>query len=46
VVPADRKWYRNWAVTQLLAEGLARLDLDWPPADFDVETEIERVRSS
>ena len=23
VVPADRKWYRNWAVTQLLLEHLA-----------------------
>jgi PPK2 family polyphosphate:nucleotide phosphotransferase len=46
VVPADRKWYRNWAVTKLLAEGLARLGLEWPAADFDVNTEIERVKAS
>lgn len=37
VVPADRKWYRNWAVAQLLLEHLRELDLTWPPADFDVE---------
>ncbi|GAC1441238.1 MAG: polyphosphate kinase 2 family protein [Mycobacteriales bacterium] len=30
VVPADRKWYRNWAVTRLLLETLEDLDLQWP----------------
>ena len=30
VVPADRKWYRNWAVSNLLAETLRDLDLSWP----------------
>ena len=24
VVPADRKWYRNWAITHLLIEQLER----------------------
>lgn len=37
VLPADRKWYRNWAVATLVAEQLEELDLQWPPADFDVE---------
>jgi PPK2 family polyphosphate:nucleotide phosphotransferase len=46
VVPADRKWYRNWAVTHLLAERLAGLKLEWPAGDFDVKTEIARVRAS
>ena len=46
VVPADRKWYRNWAVTHLLAERLAALNLEWPTGDFDVKTEIERVKAS
>src|SRR4051812_22038451 len=45
IVPADRKWYRNWAITQLLCEELEALDLEWPPADFDVEEEQRRVRS-
>jgi PPK2 family polyphosphate:nucleotide phosphotransferase len=30
VVPADRKWYRNWALTHLLTETLAELDPQWP----------------
>jgi PPK2 family polyphosphate:nucleotide phosphotransferase len=45
IIPADRKWYRNWAITQLLCEELEGLDLQWPPADFDVEEELRRVRS-
>jgi hypothetical protein len=43
VVPADRKWYRNWAVTSLLREHLERMDLRWPQADFDVEKERRRL---
>ena len=46
VVPADRKWYRNWAVAQLLAEHLRGLGLEWPAADFDVATERARVSGS
>ncbi|MEV7546341.1 PPK2 family polyphosphate kinase [Streptomyces sp. NPDC089915] len=37
VVPADRKWYRNWAVSRLLLEHLEELDPRYPPASFDVE---------
>jgi PPK2 family polyphosphate:nucleotide phosphotransferase len=36
VVPADRKWYRDWAITMLLLEALESLALGWPPATFDV----------
>ncbi|WP_432557506.1 PPK2 family polyphosphate kinase [Granulicoccus sp. GXG6511] len=43
VVPADRKWYRNWAVARLMLEHLRALDLGWPAADFDVTGEIARV---
>ncbi|MBK8446328.1 MAG: polyphosphate kinase 2 family protein [Micropruina sp.] len=43
VVPADRKWYRNWAVAQLLREHLIGLDLSWPEATFDVAAEKARV---
>jgi PPK2 family polyphosphate:nucleotide phosphotransferase len=31
VVPADRKWYRNWAVSRILVETLERLDPRYPP---------------
>ena len=43
LVPSGRKWYRNWAVATLLLEQLRALDLDWPPADFDVEAERSRL---
>jgi PPK2 family polyphosphate:nucleotide phosphotransferase len=36
-VPADRKWYRNWAIACLLVEQLEDMKLTWPKADFDVE---------
>ena len=46
VIPADRKWYRNWAVAELLRETLAGLDIDWPAADFDVEAEKARLAAA
>lgn len=36
VVPSDRKWYRNWAIQQLLLETLRKLDPQYPKGDFDV----------
>jgi PPK2 family polyphosphate:nucleotide phosphotransferase len=36
VVPADRKWYRNWAVARLLLETLRELDPRYPEPDLDV----------
>ncbi len=37
VLPADRKWYRNWAVSRLLVETLEDLDPRWPvPEDLDL----------
>jgi len=30
VVPADRKWYRDWAVSHLLLETLTAMDPQWP----------------
>lgn len=46
VIPADRKWYRNWAVAQLLLEHLRALDLGWPPADFDPEVELAELAAT
>ncbi|MDP9183776.1 MAG: polyphosphate kinase 2 family protein [Actinomycetota bacterium] len=38
VVPADRKWYRDWAVSQLLLEAMRDLDLRWPvPEGLDLK---------
>ena len=36
VVPADRKWYRNWAVGNLLAETLEAMDPQYPRPALDV----------
>ncbi|MFC0625828.1 polyphosphate kinase 2 family protein [Kribbella deserti] len=46
VIPSDRKWYRNWAVTTLLLETLKDLNPEWPKADFDVVVEKARVEAS
>ncbi|MER5733061.1 PPK2 family polyphosphate kinase [Streptomyces sp. NPDC002138] len=46
VVPADRKWYRNWAVSTLLLEHLEALAPRYPPGDFDVEECRSRLLSS
>jgi PPK2 family polyphosphate:nucleotide phosphotransferase len=43
VIPAGRKWYRNWAVAALINEQLGALGLTWPQADFDVEAEKQRL---
>ena len=46
VIPSDRKWYRNWAVAQLLTEHLRAMDLGWPEADCDVEVEKVKLAAS
>jgi PPK2 family polyphosphate:nucleotide phosphotransferase len=46
VVPADRKWYARLAVQQLLLEALREMDLQWPPADFDVAAEKARLAAT
>ena len=45
VVPADHKWYRNWAVGQLLVEALRGMRLEWPAADYDVAEQRARLTS-
>ncbi len=46
IVPADRKWYRNWAITQLLTEQLEDMALSWPEPDFDVEEQKRRLAAA
>ena len=46
VVPADRKWYRNWAITRLLIEQLEDMALQWPAADFDAGEEQRRLKAT
>lgn len=46
VVPSDTKWYRNWAVAQLLLEGLRGMRLEWPRPDYDVAEQRARLEES
>ena len=46
VVPADRKWYRNWAVATLLRQAFRDLDPQYPPATFDVAAERTRLQKA
>ncbi len=46
VIPADRKWYRNWAIASLLVETLTELDPQFPRPDLDVEAERARIAAS
>lgn len=43
VIPADRKWYARLAVTQVLIDTMRALDLTWPPGNFDLDTEVNRL---
>lgn len=44
VVPADRKWYRNWAITRILLEQLTEMALTWPePAGWRLEEQRARL---
>jgi PPK2 family polyphosphate:nucleotide phosphotransferase len=44
LIPADHKWYRNWAIATLLVEALERLDQRYPGLDVDVDVEALRAR--
>jgi PPK2 family polyphosphate:nucleotide phosphotransferase len=39
VIPADRKWFRNLVVSEIVVETLRGLDMSWP----DPEDDIDRV---
>ncbi|MQA32880.1 PPK2 family polyphosphate kinase [Modestobacter roseus] len=43
VVPADRKWYRNWAVGRLLLETLTALQPRLPEPTWDVDEQRDRL---
>ncbi|MTE16602.1 polyphosphate kinase 2 family protein [Nocardia aurantiaca] len=43
VLPCDSKWYARLAVTELLIDALQSLELDWPPATFDIAEQKKRL---
>jgi PPK2 family polyphosphate:nucleotide phosphotransferase len=36
IIPADKKWYRNWAVATIVTAVLEGLDLTWPESPDDL----------
>jgi len=44
VVPANRKWYRNWAVSQLLIETMEEMEMTYPDPHLDVRALKKSLR--
>jgi len=38
MVPADRKWYRNLCVARIMLDTLQKLDMEFPPINWDPAT--------
>lgn len=45
VIPSDRKWYRNWAIGQLLREALIGMNLTWPVPAYDIAEQRARLEN-
>ncbi|MEV4539915.1 PPK2 family polyphosphate kinase [Asanoa sp. NPDC049518] len=45
VLPADRKWYRDWALSHLLRQTFAELDLSYPQPDYDLAAQRRRLEA-
>ena len=45
VVPSDNKDYARLVVQLVLLDTLQKMNLDWPSAPVDAETELERVKA-
>lgn len=46
VVPADRRWYRNWAVASLITEALEQLAPRFPETNLDIRELTRQLRRS
>ena len=44
VIPSDHKWYRNWAISELLRRTLDDLDPAYPATDLDVPRLVKRLK--
>jgi polyphosphate kinase 2 (PPK2 family) len=44
VVPADRKWYRDYVAAKILAQTLEDMKLRYPPGPKDVDFKKIRIR--
>ncbi|MGH9243814.1 MAG: polyphosphate kinase 2 family protein [Acidimicrobiales bacterium] len=47
IVPSDRKWYRNWAISNIALETLEDMDPQFPPPEDDLDAVvIEQSRAA
>jgi PPK2 family polyphosphate:nucleotide phosphotransferase len=46
VIPANKKWFRNWAVAQILSETLAEMNPQYPKPKLDIPALQARLRAS
>jgi polyphosphate kinase 2 (PPK2 family) len=46
VIPADKKWFRNLAVSEIMIDALTDLKLKYPPPKFDVKQLHEAVEAA
>jgi PPK2 family polyphosphate:nucleotide phosphotransferase len=44
VIPSDHKWYRNWAIGQILVETLTALDPQYPQGNLDLDRLRARLK--
>ena len=45
VIPSDRKWYRNWAVADILRTTMEKMNLRFPPPLHDVKDLRRRLQA-
>jgi PPK2 family polyphosphate:nucleotide phosphotransferase len=45
VVPADRKWYRDWAVANIVLEAFRDMGLSYPEPELDLDAERRRLEA-
>jgi len=46
VIPANLKWFRNWAVAQIIVDTLDRMKLKYPQPKVNVSKELEHLDRS
>jgi len=40
VIPADKKWYRDLVISEILLDTLEQLDMEWPPLEEGAEKAV------
>ena len=45
VIPSDHKWYRNWAVADILRHTLQKMDIRFPPPLHDARDLLRRLQA-